>query len=130
MLTNASHAQQRGHACQRCGEAASDGWCQSCGAWRCACRRWQPASVEPSPSSIHELVCPCCSEDGNASSHELRFEVACDEMLGAVSVRIPGLKHEVILAPDKAYDVALTLVRCAFRARGAMLRSLGARAGL
>jgi hypothetical protein len=108
---------------------ASDAWCLSCGAWRCACRRWQPASLEPSPASIHELVCPCCSEAGNADLLELTFEVAADEELGAVTVRIPELQHELTLAPDKACDVALRLVGCASRARRALLRSLGARPG-
>lgn len=129
MSTCPTSAHRSGHACQRCGQAASDSWCLSCGAWRCACRRWQPASLEPSPASIHELVCPCCSETGNAQAHEPSFAVAADEELGAVSVRIPELRHELMLAPDKACEVALRLVQCAFRARGAPRRSPGARAG-
>jgi hypothetical protein len=119
-----------GQACPECAAPAPDGYCSSCGSWRCeVCLGWHHGAVAPAPWLVDLLACPGCEAadlEELLGLHELALSVGVDEDLGAVVVHVHGLEAvlggQLVVAPAAPADLALRLIGCACRARRAQRR--------
>jgi hypothetical protein len=117
-------------ACPECAAPAPDGYCSTCGSWRCeVCLGWRLGAIAPAPWLVDLLACPRCEAadlEDLLGLRELALSVGVDEELGAVVVRVHGLEAvlggKLVVAPAAAADLALRLIGCACRARRAQRR--------